>query len=197
MDRTRRQRPLHQHHACCASLPGEDGLRGSADDANGAFNSRHARLSFWDISIEQGRTRVTRIIRAADRDTKTQPTTNFVGTVYADEVVVGEAPSRMRATRVTFTPGARTNWHSHPVGQTLFCLSGVGRYQLEGDPVQEIHPGDTVIIPPNARHWHGSAPGQLFSHLALSETSAEGGGTEWQEPVSDDDYIRVPAAPPA
>ena len=88
---------------------------------------------------------MTRIIRAADRATKTQPATNFVGTVYADEVVVGEAPSRMRATRVTFTPGARTNWHSHPVGQVLFCLTGVGRYQLEGDPVHEIRPGDTVI----------------------------------------------------
>ena len=69
---------------------------------------------------------MTRIIRAADRDTKTQPAANFVGTVYADEVVVGEAPSRMRATRVTFTPGARTNWHSHPVGQVLFCLTGLG-----------------------------------------------------------------------
>ena len=136
---------------------------------------------------------MTRIIRAADRDTKTQPATNFVGTVYADEVVVGEAPSRMRATRVTFTPGARTNWHSHPVGQVLFCLTGVGRYQLEGDPVHEIRPGDTVIIPPDARHWHGSAPGQLFSHLAMSETSDTGAGTQWQEAVSDADYNAAPA----
>ncbi len=137
---------------------------------------------------------MTKIIRAAERDTKTQPSTNFTGIVYADEVVVGEPPSRMRATRVTFTPGARTNWHTHPVGQVLFCLSGVGRYQLEGDPIQEIRPGDTVIIPPDARHWHGSAPGQLFSHLALSETSDSGAGTEWLEPVSDADYSAKPAS---
>ena len=143
---------------------------------------------------EREQTHETRIIRAADRDTKTQPAANFVGTVYADEVVVGKAPSRMRATRVTFTPGARTNWHSHPVGQVLFCLTGVGRYQLEGDPVHEIRPGDTVIIPPDARHWHGSAACQLFSHLAMSESSDAGGGTQWQEPVSDEDYNAAPAA---
>jgi quercetin dioxygenase-like cupin family protein len=137
---------------------------------------------------------MTNIIRASGRATKIQPDTSFVGTVYADEVVVGEAPSRMRATRVTFAPGARTNWHAHPVGQVLFCLSGVGRYQLEGDQVQEIRPGDTVIIPPNARHWHGSAPDQLFSHLALSETSDSGAGTEWLKPVSDEDYAKAPAA---
>jgi quercetin dioxygenase-like cupin family protein len=136
---------------------------------------------------------VTKIIRASARPTKTQPASSFVGTVYADEVVVGAPPSRMRGTRVTFTPGARTNWHTHPVGQVLFCLSGVGRYQLEGDQVQEIRPGDTVIIPPDARHWHGSAPDQLFSHLALSEVSDSGAGTEWFEPVSDDDYNATPA----
>ena len=100
---------------------------------------------------------MTRIIRAADRDTKTQPAANFVGTVYADEVVVGEAPSRMRATRVTFTPGARTNWHSHPVGQVLFCLTGVGRYQLEGDRVwtdcSELW-AEYPVIPP-VTHWPG------------------------------------------
>ncbi len=134
-----------------------------------------------------------KIIRAADRATKTQPPTSFVGTVYADEVVVGESPSRMRGTRVTFTPGARTNWHTHPVGQTLFCLLGAGRYQLAGAPVQEILPGDTVIIPPGAKHWHGSAPGHLFSHLALSEVSDTGEGTVWLEPVSDADYTTAPA----
>lgn len=136
---------------------------------------------------------MTKIIRANERDTRTQPATNFVGTVYADEVSVGEAPSRMRATRVSFTPGGRTNWHTHPVGQVLFCLSGVGRYQLDGDPVQELRPGDTVIIPPGAKHWHGSAPGQLFSHLALSENDENGNGATWLEPVSDEDYNAAPA----
>lgn len=137
---------------------------------------------------------MTKIIRASERDTKTQPSTNFVGVVYADEVCTALPPSKMRATRVTFTPGARTNWHTHPVGQVLFCLLGVGRYQLDGDPIQELCPGDTVIIPPGAKHWHGSAPGQLFSHLALSENDENGNGATWLEPVSDGDYSATPAA---
>jgi quercetin dioxygenase-like cupin family protein len=134
-----------------------------------------------------------KVIRATDRQTKTQPSSSFVGTVYADEVVVGEKPSRMRATRVSFTPGARTNWHTHPVGQTLYCLHGIGRYQAEGQPLQELRPGDTVVIPPAVRHWHGSAPGHLFAHLALSEVSDTGEGTVWLEPVSEADYTKKPA----
>ena len=87
-----------------------------------------------------------KVIRAASRPTKVQPATTFTGTVFADEVVVGAPPSRMRATVVSFTPGARTAWHTHPVGQTLYCLSGAGRVQRDGEPVQELHPGDTVVI---------------------------------------------------
>jgi quercetin dioxygenase-like cupin family protein len=137
---------------------------------------------------------MTKIIRASERTTKQQPNTSFVGVVYADEVVVGEAPSRMRATRVTFAPGGRTNWHTHPVGQTLYCLSGVGRYQEIGKPLQELRPGDTVMIPPDVKHWHGSAPGVLFCHLAMSEVSDTGEGTKWLEPVSDADYSATPKA---
>jgi quercetin dioxygenase-like cupin family protein len=136
---------------------------------------------------------MTKLIRAAHRTTKTQPNTNFTGVVFADEVVVGAKPSRMRATRVTFTPGARTFWHTHPVGQTLFCLSGTGRYQEEGHPLQELLPGDTVVIPPGAKHWHGSAPGHLFSHLAMSEINDKGEGTTWLEAVSDADFNKKPA----
>jgi quercetin dioxygenase-like cupin family protein len=134
-----------------------------------------------------------KVIRSADRKTKVSPAANFTGTVFSDEVVVGSTPSRMRASVVTFTPGARTAWHSHPVGQTLFCLSGAGRVQREGEQVQEIRAGDTVVIPPNTRHWHGSAPGKLFAHLAMSETSDKGEGTAWFEHVSEDDYNAAPA----
>jgi quercetin dioxygenase-like cupin family protein len=134
-----------------------------------------------------------KVIRSANRTTKIAPASNFTGTVLNDEVVVGVAPSRMRASVVTFTPGARTAWHSHPVGQTLFCLSGAGRVQREGEQVQEIRAGDTVIIPPNTRHWHGSAPGKLFSHLAMSELNDKGEGTSWFEHVSDADYSAQPA----
>ena len=134
-----------------------------------------------------------KVVRANARATKTQPAANFTGTVFADEVLVGVAPSRMRATVVSFTPGARTAWHTHPVGQTLYCLSGVGRVQREGEPVQELHPGDTVLIPPDVRHWHGAAPDRLFAHLAMSEVTDTGAGTVWQEKVSEQDYTRQPA----
>ena len=135
---------------------------------------------------------MSNIIRAAQRTTKQQPPASFTGTVYADEVVVGEKPSRMRATRVTFTPNARTHWHTHPVGQTLYCMTGTGRYQEHGKPVFELLPGDTVVIPPGAKHWHGAAPGVLFCHLAMSEVSDTGEGTKWLEAVSDADYGKKP-----
>lgn len=134
------------------------------------------------------------VIKAGARPTRQAPAANFTGVVWMDEVVVGEKPSRMRATRVSFTPGARTNWHTHPVGQVLHVLSGEGRYQQEGEAVVALFPGDTVIIPPDARHWHGAAPGSLFSHLAMSETSDKGEGTVWLEPVSDADYGKAPGA---
>ena len=82
-------------------------------------------------------------------------------------------------------PGARTAWHSHPVGQTLFCLSGVGRICFKGEKPQVLNPGDTVNIPPDTMHWHGASPDRLFSHLALSEA---GQGTAWGTHVSDAEY---------
>jgi quercetin dioxygenase-like cupin family protein len=133
------------------------------------------------------------VLRASNRPTKLQPAANFTGTVFSDEIVQGKTPSRMRASVVSFTPGGRTAWHSHPVGQTLYCLSGAGRVQFEGQPPQELRPGDTVIIPPNTRHWHGAAPDKLFAHLAMSETTDTGEGTAWFEKVSDQDYNKTPA----
>ena len=90
--------------------------------------------------------------------------------------------------------GARTAWHSHRVGQVLYAVSGVGRVQLEGEPVQILHPGDTALIPPNTRHWHGAAPDMLFTHLAMSETDDKRGGTSWFEHASDADYLKKPAS---
>jgi len=133
-----------------------------------------------------------RIVRAHEGTTKIAPDEKFVGQVLQDQVFVPEDPSRMRVTRVTFTPGGRTNWHAHAVGQVLYVLSGVGRYQLEGQTVEEIRPGDSVVIPPKTRHWHGAAPDQMMCHLALSESDDTGAATEWLEPVSEDDYTAVP-----
>jgi quercetin dioxygenase-like cupin family protein len=134
-----------------------------------------------------------RIVRAASRPTTKAEPANFVGTVLSDPVFAPEQPSRLRASRVSFMPGGRTNWHKHAVGQILYVLSGVGRYQLEGEPVQEIRPGDTVVIPPNARHWHGAAPDTMMVHLAMSETNDKGEATSWFEPVSEADYTKVAA----
>ncbi|MGD9830858.1 MAG: cupin domain-containing protein [Hyphomicrobiaceae bacterium] len=135
-----------------------------------------------------------KIVRAAARTTKQAPADKFTGVVLQEEVVVGKTPSRMRATSVTFNPGARTAWHTHPVGQTLYVLSGVGRVQEKGKPVQILQPGDTVIIPPNVEHWHGAAPDRLFTHLAMSEVTADGEGTTWLKHVSDEDYAKPPAS---
>lgn len=132
------------------------------------------------------------IHRSAKRATKKAPTERFTGDVWQDEVMVGAAPSRMRATNVSFSPGARTAWHSHPVGQVLYVVSGVGRVQLEGEPVQELRPGDTAMIPPNTRHWHGAASDRIFVHLAMSEVDDNGEGTAWFEHVSDEDYDKTP-----
>lgn len=134
-----------------------------------------------------------RIERVSARPTRQAPADRFTGQVWQDEVVVGTKPSRMRATNVSFAPGARTAWHAHPVGQVLWVVSGVGRVQVEGGPVQELRPGDTAMIPPDTRHWHGAAPDRLFVHLAMSEVNNEGEGTQWFEHVSDEDYSRPPA----
>ena len=135
----------------------------------------------------------SRIVRANEGSTKLAPDDKFVGQVLQDQVLVPEDPPRLRVTRVTFTPGGRTNWHTHAVGQILYVLSGAGRYQLEGEEVQEILPGDTVIIPPDARHWHGAAPDRMLCHLALSESDDSGAATDWLEPVSDADYTAATA----
>ena len=133
-----------------------------------------------------------RVIENSEGD---RTTPSIVAFTKDNEVLVGQPPSRMRATVVSFTPGARTGWHAHPVGQTLYCLSGVGRICIgKGSRPQAIHPGDTVMIPPNTMHWHGAAPDRLFSHLAMSETGEQGQGTAWAEHVSDSEYKMEPSS---
>jgi len=128
------------------------------------------------------------VIRAGARNTRRGAAETFTGVVFQDPVITAEAPSRLGGSVVTFTPGARTAWHSHPVGQTLFCLSGVGRICFKGEKPQVLNPGDTVNIPPDTMHWHGAAPDRLFSHLALSEAGEQGQGTAWGTHVNDAEY---------
>ena len=102
--------------------------------------------------------------------TRRAPASYFTGTVYMDPVIDAPAPARLNAARVTFEPGARTAWHTHPLGQTLYLLAGCGRFQTEGEPVREIRAGDVVWIPPGEKHWHGAAPTTMMTHLAMQES---------------------------
>ena len=117
----------------------------------------------------------------------------FTGTVWQDPVVEAPEPARVRAARVAFEPGARTNWHTHPLGQTLHVLSGLGRVQAKGGPVREIRAGDTVWIPPGEKHWHGASPDHGMVHLAIHE-GKDGVHVDWMEKVTDADYAVAPGA---
>ena len=125
--------------------------------------------------------------------TRRGPADAFTGTVWQDPVIEAPAPARIRAGRVSFEPGARTAWHTHPLGQTLHVVSGVGRAQAWGGPVREIHAGDTVWIPPGEKHWHGAGPNTGMVHLAFQE-SLDGKHVTWMEHVSDEQYRVEPTA---
>ena len=111
----------------------------------------------------------------------------FTGQVRIDAPFAGDAPARVGGATVTFEPGARTAWHTHPLGQTLIVVSGLGRVQREGGPVEEIRPGDTVWFAPGERHWHGAAPNVAMTHIALQEVQ-DGKVVDWMEHVTDDQY---------
>ncbi len=129
------------------------------------------------------------IVRAAGQKSKRGPSDYFTGTVWLDEIsaAAGDASS-VRIVRVAFEPGARTAWHTHPHGQTLHILSGVGRVQKAGEAVAELLPGDTVWFEPGERHWHGAAPGTAMVHLAVQQADAHGSAATWLEPVSEAEY---------
>jgi len=111
----------------------------------------------------------------------------FTGAVRVDALVQASAPARVVAAKVTFEPGARTAWHTHPLGQTLIVTEGIGRAQQDGGSIQEIHPGDIVWIPPGEKHWHGAAPKNAMTHIAIQE-SLDGKTVEWMEKVTDEQY---------
>ncbi|HEX4665217.1 MAG TPA: cupin domain-containing protein [Chthoniobacterales bacterium] len=115
------------------------------------------------------------------------PANWFTGTVRIDPLFEAPAPARTRGASVTFEPGARTAWHTHPLGQTLIITAGAGRVQCEGGAVEEVRPGDVVWFPPNEKHWHGAAPTTAMSHIAIQE-ALEGKVVEWMEHVSDEQY---------
>ena len=111
----------------------------------------------------------------------------FTGVVRVDPLFDAPDPARVVGASVTFEPGARTAWHTHPLGQTLIVTAGCGRVQREGGPVEEIRPGDVVWIPPGEKHWHGAAPTTAMTHIAIQE-KLDGKTVDWMEPVSDEQY---------
>jgi quercetin dioxygenase-like cupin family protein len=111
----------------------------------------------------------------------------FTGTVRIDPLFSPSAPARAVGASVTFEPGARTAWHTHPLGQTLIVTAGCGRAQRWGDPIQEIRPGDVVWIPPREKHWHGASPTTAMTHIAIQE-QLDGRVVDWMEQVSDEQY---------
>ncbi len=124
------------------------------------------------------------ITRAGATPSAQGPAEYFTGRVRLDAPFKAEAPARVGGATVTFEPGARTAWHTHPLGQTLIVLSGLGRCQREGGPVEEIRPGDIVWFPPGEKHWHGAGAETAMSHLAIAE-ALDGVTVTWLEKVTD------------
>lgn len=130
------------------------------------------------------------IIKAGSAASEKGPSSYFTGTVRIDGRFQSDAPSRLGGATVTFEPGSRTNWHTHPLGQTILVLSGIGRAQRDGGPVEEIRPGDIVRFEPGEKHWHGASPHAAMSHLALAE-ALDGKTADWMEPVTDEQYGEI------
>ena len=124
---------------------------------------------------------------AGSRATRRAPKEYFTGTVWQDPIIVAEPPARIASNRVSFEPGARTNWHTHPLGQTLYVIAGVGRVQTKGGPILEIRPGDVVWIPAGEKHWHGASPTTAMTHIAIQE-KRDGKAVDWLEHVTAEQY---------
>lgn len=128
-----------------------------------------------------------KVVSSRDAETRRAPEEWFTGTVWMDATSVPQPGAGLF--RVLFEPGARTNWHTHPEGQILYVLTGVGRLQKEGERILEIQPGDIVYIAPGEKHWHGAAPDTSMVHIAINPALETDGATEWLESVTDEDYL--------
>ena len=127
-------------------------------------------------------------ITRSSLDTKRGSSEWFSGAVYVDTVAAPLGPSRLSGSYVHFTPGARTAWHAHPLGQTIYVTEGVGLCQRRGGPVEVIRPGDRVFFEPDEDHWHGAAPTRFMAHLAINETDDDHVTANWGDKVTDEEY---------
>ena len=134
------------------------------------------------------------IKRAGSQPSATGPADWFTGAVYIDALAVPADGSRLSASSVHFTPGARTAWHTHPNGQTIFVLEGVGLCARRGGPIEVIRPGDRVFFEPGEEHWHGATATRFMTHLAMLDVDDGGTSATWLEHVSDEEYAAAPAA---
>jgi len=130
-----------------------------------------------------------KIQRVGSQPSTKGPADWFSGTVRIDPLFNAPAPARVAGASVTFEPGARTAWHTHPLGQTLIVTAGCGRVQREGGPIEEIRPGDMVWFPPGEKHWHGASPTTAMTHIAIQE-NLDDKVVDWMEKVSDEQYHR-------
>ena len=135
------------------------------------------------------------IKRSGSQPSAKGPADYFTGTVRIDAPFAGEDPARVGGATVTFEPGARTAWHTHPLGQTLIVTSGLGWVQREGGPVKEIRPGDIVWFAPGEKHWHGATSTTAMTHIAIAE-KLNGSPVDWMEKVTDEQYLRSDARQP-
>lgn len=133
-----------------------------------------------------------RITRNAGNGTNAGPGDWFTGTVFLDTIADPADDAGLGAANVHFAPGARTAWHTHPRGQTIWVTEGVGRCQREGGPVEVIRAGDRVFFAPGENHWHGAAPGRFMTHIAMQQADDRGAYVTWGEHVTDDEYATEP-----
>jgi quercetin dioxygenase-like cupin family protein len=126
-------------------------------------------------------------------ETRRGPTDWFTGAVYIDAVANPSGASRLSTSSVHFTPGARTAWHTHPNGQTIYVIEGVGLAQRRGGPVEVIRPGDRVFFEPGEDHWHGAAPTRFMTHLAMLDVDDDGNNATWGDHVTDEEYGAAPS----
>jgi quercetin dioxygenase-like cupin family protein len=127
-------------------------------------------------------------------ETKAGPAEWFTGSVYLDTVAAPSEAFRIQANSVHFTPGARTAWHTHPNGQTIFVTEGMGLAQRRGGPIEVIRPGDRVFFEPGEEHWHGAMADRFMTHLALVHVDDEGNSATWLDHVTDEEYAAAPAS---
>ena len=150
-------------------------------------NLYRVAVAYGVMALTQRKEIKMEIKRSGSQPSSKGPADWFTGAVRVDPLFEGPEPARVRGASVTFEPGARTAWHTHPSGQTLIVTAGCGRAQCEGGPIEEIRPGDIVWFSPNEKHWHGATPTTAMTHIAIQE-ALDGKVVDWMEKVSDEQY---------